>query len=103
MRGDFKTKGMSMKRATFILLFFSTNILFVFLHIHKNGKIDKICYQNQSKQRELDILRQQKEVLTHQFQALKNPSAIKEYAAKELNMKNVALKQVHIANPDTDS
>ncbi len=89
-----------MKRLRFIILFVGVNILFIFLQIHKNGKITEISYQNQNKQHQLDILKQQKEALTHQFQAMKNPSSVKDYAAEELNMKNVSLQQVHIMNLD---
>ncbi len=89
-----------MKRLRFIILFVGTNILFIFLQIHKSGKITEISYQNQNKQHQLDILKQQKEALTHQFQAMKNPSAVKDYATEELHMKNVSLQQVHIMNPN---
>lgn len=87
-----------MKRFRFILLFIGTNIFFIFLQIHKSGKITQISYQNQSKQHELDKLTQKKEVLTHQLQAMKNPATIKKYAAEELKMKNISLQQIHVVN-----
>ena len=83
-----------MKKLSFIILFISVNILIVFLHIHKQSQIIKLSYTNQKMKRELDQLEQKKEAFTHQLQALKNPSAIKEYAEQELDMKKIKLSQI---------
>jgi len=85
-----------MKRLTFIVLFVGVNVLFIFLQIDKKSKITDLSYQNQRKQREIDLLLHQKESLTNQLQSLKNPTAVKEYASKQLNMKKIKLSQIKL-------
>jgi len=85
-----------MKRSTFIVLFAGVNVLFVFLQIDKNSKITDLSYQNQRKQREIDLLLHQKESLTNQLEALKNPAAVKEYASEQLHMKKIKLSQIKL-------
>ena len=85
-----------MKRSTFIMLFVGTNILFIFLQIHKKGEINKLSYQLQKKEAELAALDQQVESLTHQLQALANPTNIKHAATTDLNMKPIKISQVHL-------
>lgn len=78
------------------MLFVGANILFIFLQIHKKGEITKLSYRLQEKEAELVALDQQKESLTHQLQALQNPTNIKHYATSTLNMKNIKISQVHL-------
>ena len=85
-----------MKRLTFIVIFVGTNILFVFLQIHKEGLITKTSYALQTIKTKLTSLTQQKEALIHQLQALQNPSAVKKFAMQELNMKPVKLSQIKL-------
>ena len=93
-----------MKRSTFIVLFVGVNVLFIFLHIHKKSKITELLYQNQRKQKELDLLLHQKDTLLNQMQAGKNPVAVKEYASEQLHMKKISLRQINLmANQDTVS
>lgn len=85
-----------MKRSTFIVLFVGVNVLFVFLHIHKKSKITELLYQNQRKQKEIDLLLHQKDTLINQMQAVKNPAAVKEYASEQLHMKKISLSQINL-------
>jgi len=92
-----------MKKLTFIVLFCGVNIFFVFLQIDKKGKNTALSYEIQRKERELQELVQQKEHLTNTLHAFKNPSAVKEYAAQQLNMKKIKLSQVKLLQEQVDN
>jgi len=83
-----------MSRSTFIILFIGFNIAIIFLQIHKESKINELLYQNQKIEKDIVQFKQKKEILLHQLESLRNPSAVKEYAMEVLKMKKVALNQI---------
>lgn len=83
-----------MKQRTFIVLFIAINIIFIVLHIHKQSLMVKLSYEKQRLEHERQQLISKKDSLVHQWHELHKPSAIKEYAQKELGMRKPSLNQL---------
>lgn len=83
-----------MKKRTFLVIFVTTNIVFIVLHIHKNTLIIKASYQKQRLEKEKAKLEAQKDTLNQQIHQLQNPSHIKKYAQEKLHMQKVKLHQI---------
>lgn len=83
-----------MKRSTFIAIFISTHLGFVFLHIHKHTQFVKQTYTKQKNERHLASLEVKKQQLLQELHMAKNHSRIKEFAKTNLNMAPVRLSQI---------
>ena len=83
-----------MKKANFITLFISVNVLFIFAQIYKHSSVIKLSYRKQKNEADKKLLMQKKQDLTQQLYALKDRKAIKRYAANKLNMRKVNLKNI---------
>ena len=83
-----------MKKGTFLTLFLSTQIAFVFLHIHKHMLFIKQSFRKQKNERELAQYAQTKQELTNHLYALQSRSTIKEFAQKELQLKPLSLAHI---------
>ncbi len=87
-----------MKKTTFATIFFCTHILFVILVIHKQNLFISLSYDKQKKEKLREELLEQKKLLTQRNHALANPSLVKDFAKKNLNMEPIALTQVRKLN-----
>lgn len=83
-----------MKRSAFMLLFFSAQIAFVVLQIHKHTHITKLSYQKQKLEAEKIALGKQKESLLNQWYMLTDRAEVKKFAEKELKLQQLSLTQV---------
>ncbi len=88
-----------MPKITFFITFLCTQLLFVFLLIHKSSQFIKESYQKQKIELAKSELLHTKEVLTNQLYACKNPAAIKKFAQTNLNMQPVKLSQIKRISP----
>lgn len=86
-----------MKRNTFLLIFVSLNILFIFLQIFKQSYIIKLSYEKQRNEKLRNSLLAKKASLTEQLYILKNQSTIKQFATDTLGMKPIRLNQIRRA------
>lgn len=84
----------AVKQTTFIVTFVATNVLFIFLQIHKNGLFIKESFRQQKLAAHRSELEREKAQLTHQLCALKSHQKIKEFAHTELGMNPVKLTQI---------
>jgi len=87
-----------MKKHTFITLFIGTNIMFIFLQIHKHNLVINQSYRKQTNEHARATLVQKKRQLTQQLYALKDRSAIKQFAQENLNMSPIKLGQINKLN-----
>ena len=85
-----------MKKRTFIALFITINLLFIFLYIHKQSTIIKLSFEKQRNEKLKEELMLQKNTLIQQLHTLNTKPAIKEHAAKTLGMKKIDLKQITV-------
>ena len=83
-----------MKRKTFIVLFLTTQILFITLYIDKQSRIVKLSYKQQRLETEKTRLSKRKQELTNTLYAYKNPAEVKEFATQSLSMEPLTLTQV---------
>jgi len=83
-----------MKKATFITLFVATNLLFIFVQIHKYSQVVKQSYRKQKNEKQRNELLQKKETLTTQFYELKSRQNVKTFAERELEMRPIAMNQI---------
>jgi hypothetical protein len=83
-----------MKRSTFIFVFIACNIGMVLLQIKNHTNIVQQQYRKQRNDKLKEELLQKKAAALRSLYALKNPTAIKQFATKELNMQTVCLQQI---------
>ena len=83
-----------MKKMTAIILFFCFNALLIFFEVHKQGQYVKLSYEIQKLQTELSNLAKEQNDLMFSLHSLQQPNIIKNIAKKELNMKNIELKNI---------
>lgn len=83
-----------MKRSTFIALFLTAHLGFVFLHIHKHTKFVKLTFAKQKNERLLASLETKKQNLLQELHTVKNHAKIKEFAKENLKMSPVRLSQI---------
>lgn len=86
-----------MKKSTFITIFISTHIVFIFMHIHKYSQVVKASYNKQKNEMVLAALRQKKQDLTHKWYATQNRSNILHFA-KNAKMESINLNQIKKLN-----
>ncbi len=86
------------KKSTFITIFVSTHIIFIFLHIHKYSQVVKASYEKQKNSISLETLRQKKQDITHKWYALQNRNAIKQFAINTMKMEPITLNQIKKIN-----
>ncbi|MGE0207266.1 MAG: hypothetical protein AB7R69_05460 [Candidatus Babeliales bacterium] len=83
-----------MKAHTFITLFISLHIGFIFLQIHKQSYLVELSYQKQKSEKIKHDLLEKKNNLMQQWYLVHNRAAIKQYAQEELGMKKITLSQI---------
>jgi len=83
-----------MNKASFASMVIITNLLFIFLQIHKSSQFIKTSYQKQKIERKRNELQEEKELLTHKLYAAQNRTEIKRYTQTALRMKPVTFNQI---------
>jgi hypothetical protein len=89
-----KKRELRMHKLTFLFTVLGTQLLLVFLLIHKSGQFIKESYQKQKLELAKSELVHKKEIYTNQLYACKNPAIIKKFAQTELGMQPVKLSQI---------
>ncbi len=93
-----------MQKKRFVTIFIVTNLIFIFLQIHKHTQFIKYSFALQKNEKTYKDLLQQKEILTQKLYAIQNRSAIKKFAQRKLHMHPVAMHQIkHLASNSHDS
>ena len=87
-----------MKRSPIIPLFIGAHLLCMVLQIYKHSLLVQASYTKQKYELERESLLQKKQLLTQEFQALKNRTNIKQYAQAKLHMDTLKLKQIKRLN-----
>lgn len=83
-----------MKRNTFIAMFITAHIVFIFLQVHKHTQFVTFTYARQKLEKKQNTLQQEKQLLTQQLYALKDRDTVKKFARKTLKMRPIRLNQV---------
>ena len=83
-----------MKQSTFLALFITANISFIFLQVHKRTKLIKLSYTKQTIENQKISLIKQKQELTHTLYTLNDRASIKEYIKE--NKDTLALVPIRI-------
>ncbi len=83
-----------MKKNTFIVLFITAHILFIFLQVHKHTQFVKSTYAQQKHEKKQSTLKRKKQSLVQQLYALKDRDTIRKYAKNTLKMRPIRLNQV---------
>ena len=87
--------GLCMNKKKFIYTCVSLNVLFIFGQIYKQTQYTRLLYMKQLYEQSLEEKKQTITQLTHHLYCAKDPSAIKLFAEKELNMKPLHLKHIN--------
>lgn len=91
-----------MKRSTFVVIFVSTNLAFVVLHIHKQSQIIKLSYVKQKIEMERADLDKRKRELTHDLQTVHDRGLVKQFAVNKLDLKPVKISQIKKISNDAN-
>lgn len=83
-----------MKKKSFITLFITAHIVFIFLQVHKHTLFIKNSYNHQQCEKTIATLTEKKQKLTQELYALKDRDNIKKYAQNKLKMRPYALNQL---------
>ena len=84
-----------MKKSVLILLFIGTHVGFFIIHIRNQIEIIKASFNKQKNQQFLTQLKQKKESLIAELNALQNKPAIKTFARNQLHLQPISLNQIH--------
>jgi len=85
---------MYLRKKTFVILFISGHIIFIFLQIYNHTQYIQQTYKKQSYEKKHDILREKEQRLIHQLYTLKDQAVIKQFAQNTLHMQSNRLNQV---------
>ncbi len=83
-----------MHKKAFLFTVLGTQLLFVFLLIHKSSQFIKESYKKQKLDVTKNELAHTKEQYTNQRYALKNPAQIKKFAQEQLGMQPIKINQI---------
>lgn len=83
-----------MKKRTFITFFITIHLIFACALIDKQSRLTKLSYEKQTYEQKIKKLNNKKQHLTHMIHALQNHQKIKTYAAQELKMNPLYLKNI---------
>ncbi len=82
-----------MNKNTFIAVFISAHIIFIFLQVHKHTKFVQYTYTLQKLEKKRGKLQEKKQTYVQHLYALKDREAIKKFA-RTLHMRPVKLTQI---------
>ena len=85
---------MYLRKKTFIILFIAGHVVFIFLQIYNRTQYIQQTYTKQTHEKKHGTLCKEKQKLTQQLYALKDPTTIKQFAQNTLHMHSNRLKQV---------
>ncbi len=85
---------MYLRKKTFIILFITGHVVFIFLQIYNHTQYIQQTYTKQTYEKKHDTLCKEKQKFTQQLYALKDPTTIKQFAQDTLHMHPNRLKQV---------
>lgn len=85
---------MYLRKKTFIILFIAGHVVFIFLQIYNRTQYIQQTYTKQTFEKKYGTLCKEKQKLTQQLYALKDPTTIKQFAQNALHMHSNRLKQV---------
>ena len=83
-----------MNKKSFISFFVATNLILVFLQIHKHTLFIKNSYEQQQCEKKIATLTEKKQTLTQELHSLKDRQNIKKYAQNILKMRPYTLNQI---------
>src|SRR3990167_5873121 len=78
-----------------IVIFVMTNLLFIFLQIHKQSQFVKLSYANQRLEKEKYQLIRQRNELVHQLYLQQSRKNVQKYAQDQLGMHETSVRQIH--------
>lgn len=81
-------------KITFPLILISTNIVFIFFIIFKQSWLTQLSFEKQKLEKELNELKQKNDELNQELYMQQDPSAIKDFASKQLNLSKIKIAQV---------
>lgn len=87
-----------MKRSPIIPVFIGVHLVCIVLQIYKHSLLVQASYAKQKYELARASLLQEKQQFTQELQALKNRTAIKQYAQTKLHMDTLKLKQIKRLN-----
>lgn len=87
-----------MKRSPIIPVFIGVHLVCIVLQIYKHSLLVQASYAKQKYELARASLLQEKQQFTQELQALKNRTAIKQYAEAKLHMDTLKLKQIKRLN-----
>lgn len=82
-----------------VVAFVSTNLLFIFLQIHKQSQFVKISYAAQRLEKEKEQLLRQRNELVHQLHLQQGRKHVQKYAQESLGMHKTSVSQIHKIDP----
>ncbi len=85
---------MYLRKKTFIILFIAGHVVFIFLQIYNRTQYIQQTYTKQTYEKKYSTLYKEKQKLTQQLYAFKDPTTIKQFAQGTLHMHSNRLKQV---------
>ena len=78
-----------------VVVFVATNLLFIFLQIHKQSQFVKLSYSRQRLEKEQDQLNKQRNDLIHKIYLQQSRKNVKKYATSKLGMQDTSVQQIH--------
>ena len=81
-----------------VVIFVATNLLFIFLQIHKQSQFVRLSYNKQRLEKEHESLLKQRNDLVHKLYLQQGRKHVKQYAKDKLGMRSTTVRQVHKVN-----
>jgi peptidoglycan hydrolase CwlO-like protein len=83
-----------MKKTMFTVIFVSTHLMFIFLHIYKNALFTQESFIEQRYHKELKEIQEQQQVKNNELLQLQNQTEIAAFAQQELGLVPLNLNQL---------
>lgn len=83
-----------MKKKSFISIFISVHLVFIFLHIYKNALFTQELFTKQRYEKELNEIKEQQQIKKNELLALKNQQDIVAFARNTLGLEPINLYQI---------
>lgn len=83
-----------MKKNFFITFLIATQVILIFLQVHKHTLFIKNSYNHQQCEKKLAALTDKKQTLTQELHMLKDRDNVKKYAQTQLRMRPYTLNQI---------
>ena len=78
-----------------IVIFVATNLLFIFLQIHKQSQFVRLSYDKQRLEKEHETLLKERNDFVHKLYLQQSRKHVKQYAKDKLGMRPTSVRQMH--------